>query len=384
MHRHSTPPRPSRTSAVVGLGVGARRSSAAISIPGVHAPHWAPPQARNAAWSGDGPPAAGEALDGLDAPALDLARGDEAGADLLAVEPHRARAAVAGVAAHLRPGQAEVLAQDVDEAASAVGADLDARPLTSNRSAVSVTLATPVITPRPRRPRAGRASAPRPRGRRRCPGRRRSARGRRGARAAHDVPRRRVGRAARRARASSAAQPPRDRRARPDRDPRVGDAPSVDDEDGRRPRRSRSRGTRGSPSFTERRPRDGVRPGDPGPSAPAARDQLARPQVGPPVAEHESADRHDRARRRPTRARPRRRAPAGWASRRPPARRCTTFPHTVPAFWICRPPIVRAAAAQPVERRGQVASRRGRSTSSAPGSATRRRRRSRPAAPGAP
>ena len=117
-------PRPS-----VGLGVRAMRSSAAISIPGVQAPHWAPPQARNAAWSARRAVGPGETLDRLDAPAVDLARGDEAGADLLAVEPHRARAAVAGVAAHLGAGQAEVLAQDVDEAPSPVRSHLDASPV---------------------------------------------------------------------------------------------------------------------------------------------------------------------------------------------------------------------------------------------------------------
>ena len=68
----------------------------------------------------------GETLDRLDAPALDLARGDEAGADLLPVEPHGARAAVAGVAAHLGAGQAEVLAQDVHEAPPPVRPHLDA------------------------------------------------------------------------------------------------------------------------------------------------------------------------------------------------------------------------------------------------------------------
>ena len=71
----------------------------------------------------------GETLDRLDAPALDLARGDEAGADLLPVEPHGARAAVAGVAADLGAGQAEVLAQDVHEAAPPVRPHLDASPV---------------------------------------------------------------------------------------------------------------------------------------------------------------------------------------------------------------------------------------------------------------
>ena len=68
-----------------------------------------------------------QALDRLDAPALRLAGGDEARAHLLAVEPDRARAAVAGVAADLGPGEPEVLAQDVDQATAPVGLDLDRR-----------------------------------------------------------------------------------------------------------------------------------------------------------------------------------------------------------------------------------------------------------------
>ena len=34
----------------------------------------------------------------------------------------------------------------------------------------------------------------------------------------------------------------------------------------------------------------------------------------------------------------------------------TTFPHTVPAFWICRPPIVRAAARSPSNAGGRSVS----------------------------
>ncbi len=66
-----------------------------------------------------------EALDRLDAPSLGLARRDEARARLLAVDPDRAGAAVAGVAADLGARQPEVLAQDVDETPAPVGVDLD-------------------------------------------------------------------------------------------------------------------------------------------------------------------------------------------------------------------------------------------------------------------
>ena len=52
----------------------------------------------------------------VDPASLDLADRHEAGADLLVVEPDRARPAVAGVAADLGAGQPQVVAQDVREA----------------------------------------------------------------------------------------------------------------------------------------------------------------------------------------------------------------------------------------------------------------------------
>ena len=55
--------------------------------------------------------AVAEALDRLDRAARDLAHRDQAGADLPAVEQHRAGAAVAGIAADLGAGEAEVVAQ---------------------------------------------------------------------------------------------------------------------------------------------------------------------------------------------------------------------------------------------------------------------------------
>ncbi len=63
------------------------------------------------------PAAFGETLDGHDRAALDLRRGDEAGADLRAVEQHRAGAAIAGIAADLGAGQPQILTQEVGEPA---------------------------------------------------------------------------------------------------------------------------------------------------------------------------------------------------------------------------------------------------------------------------
>ena len=51
--------------------------------------------------------------------------GDEAGADRLAVEEHRAGAAVAGVAADLGAGQAELVAQHLGQPAHRVAEDRD-------------------------------------------------------------------------------------------------------------------------------------------------------------------------------------------------------------------------------------------------------------------
>jgi hypothetical protein len=56
-----------------------------------------------------------EALDGHDLAAVGLHGQDGARLDGHAVEQHRARAAVRGVAADVRAGQPQVLAQEVDE-----------------------------------------------------------------------------------------------------------------------------------------------------------------------------------------------------------------------------------------------------------------------------
>src|SRR6185503_15545096 len=55
------------------------------------------------------------ALDRRDARAVDLARGDDARVDRLAVDEHRARAALALAAALLAAGEPEVVAQDVEQ-----------------------------------------------------------------------------------------------------------------------------------------------------------------------------------------------------------------------------------------------------------------------------
>ena len=70
-----------------------------------------------------------EPFDRRDPPPLDLADGHEARAHLLAVEAHRARPAVARVAADLRAGQPQVLAQDVDQAPAPVGGELPGEPV---------------------------------------------------------------------------------------------------------------------------------------------------------------------------------------------------------------------------------------------------------------
>ena len=67
---------------------------------------------------------AGEAFDRRHRAAVALADADDARADLLAVEQHRAGAAVAGVAADLGAGQAELVAQRVGEAPARIAGEL--------------------------------------------------------------------------------------------------------------------------------------------------------------------------------------------------------------------------------------------------------------------
>src|SRR5512141_1924495 len=78
-------------------------------------------------------PAGGNALDRGDLAAVGLDREDRAGLHRQPVEVDRARAALRGVAADLRAGQVEVLAQDVDEHAArldleVVGLAVDDQP----------------------------------------------------------------------------------------------------------------------------------------------------------------------------------------------------------------------------------------------------------------
>ena len=355
VHRQSTPPRPSRTSA--------RRRRSACGRGGRRRPSASPACTRRTARRrrrGTRPgaatachPAAGEPLDRRRlAGRPTWPDGHEAGADLLAVEPDRARAAVARVAAHLRAGQPEVLAQDVDEAPPAVGPDAStAWPLTANRSTGDAAGRPHAATARDRAPdERERRVAPVVGGAR---GRRRSA----------TSPARCPAPARRRA-ASPAGRPrappraprsrARDRRAGPDGDPGVGHdrRRATTSDRGHRDDRDHEVGPRAE--LRERRPRE-----------PAlrrcasarrqARDELVGPEVGRPVAEHE--------RRRPARSArhaPRRRARrvASSASRfgspvggrrgvddvaRTPSR----------AFWIWRPPIVARRRPQPVEHRRQ-------------------------------
>ena len=91
-----------------------RQSAAAISMPGVQMPHCAAPCARNAARSRSVTPS-GPAPRRCDRRAVRLRGRDQAGADLLAVHQHGAGAAIAGVAADLGAGQAELVAQRVGE-----------------------------------------------------------------------------------------------------------------------------------------------------------------------------------------------------------------------------------------------------------------------------
>ena len=84
-------------------------------MPGVQKPHCRPCWSQNACWSGWSVGAVGHALDGLDLAAVGLDGEHRAGLGALAVDVDGARAAVARVAADVRAGQPEVVAQEVDE-----------------------------------------------------------------------------------------------------------------------------------------------------------------------------------------------------------------------------------------------------------------------------
>ena len=185
-----------------------RQSAAAISMPGVQMPHCAAPCARKARAQPAGEPVRPRALDGLDRAPSACAGRHEAGADLHAVEEHGAGAAVAGTAADLGAGEAELVAQRLRRAARRD------RPRPSDRSPFTVSaMPRPSGAPHqaallcgcPASARRGRAPAPArpPGGRRRRRGHRRWATGRRdGARdEAREPPRQRVARQS----ASSAA-----------------------------------------------------------------------------------------------------------------------------------------------------------------------------------
>ena len=85
-------------------------------MPGVQMPHCAAPWATKARCRFESAPSApARPSTVVTVAAFALADGDDAGAHLLAVEQHRAGAAVAGVAADLGAGQAELVAQRVGE-----------------------------------------------------------------------------------------------------------------------------------------------------------------------------------------------------------------------------------------------------------------------------
>ena len=98
-----------------------------MSMPGVQMPHWAPPVSRKAAGACSSLPCRRQPLDRRDRRALDLAHRHQARVDHRAVDQHRARAALALAAALLGAGQAQVLAQHVEQAAHARGVQLDRR-----------------------------------------------------------------------------------------------------------------------------------------------------------------------------------------------------------------------------------------------------------------
>jgi hypothetical protein len=66
-----------------------------------------------------------ESFDRRDIAAFDLASGDQAGTDWVAIQEDRTGAAIARVASDFRSGQAEVVAQNARETAGAWDRDFD-------------------------------------------------------------------------------------------------------------------------------------------------------------------------------------------------------------------------------------------------------------------
>ena len=251
-----------------------------------------------------------------------------------------------GVAADLRPGQAEVVAQDVGEPADRIAVDArtaravdrrDRRPRRrSRRHASSATRAAHEHE---------RRLAAVGRGRR---GRRRWARGPRGRRPS--IAARASAPAPPASRASSRGQPLGDLRAGADDDPGRGDASVASTLDDRRDHGDRDDEVRPDAELEER----GAAPRGAG-----VRDEDA---VTSSSARRRSADcPHEHRRRGTTRrpgaeaAPPARRAPADSAGRRRPATRCRGCPRRSRGSGSGRPPIARAAALRPSNAGGRSA-----------------------------
>ena len=100
---------------LVGSGFWSSSQAACMIIPGVQKPHWRPCWSQNACWSGWRVAPVGHALDGGDLAAVGLDGEHRARLGALPVDVDGARAAVAGVAADVRAGQPEVVAQEVDQ-----------------------------------------------------------------------------------------------------------------------------------------------------------------------------------------------------------------------------------------------------------------------------
>ena len=107
----------------------------------------------NACWSGCSSSRSAQRLDGAHRPPVGLHREHQARAHGLAVDLHRARSADAVLAADVRAGQPEVVAQEVGQQR----ARLDVR-----RRAVAPLTSTLILTRRPPRARAARATSSAP------------------------------------------------------------------------------------------------------------------------------------------------------------------------------------------------------------------------------
>ena len=134
MQRQRLPSSPQRIASSLVASPCSISETAASTIPGVQKPHWRACWSWKACWTGWNAPFVREPLDRRDLRAVGLDAEDGARLHGLAVDEHRARAARGRVATDVRAGQAEPVAEDVDEQLARLELELVPRPVDGQRN----------------------------------------------------------------------------------------------------------------------------------------------------------------------------------------------------------------------------------------------------------